>query len=224
MNRKIRIDFKGHDNLTSSAISHYIQQTDINYVKLMIIQNICSLIESGINPDNFVVATKSSELYKTNAIEYDNTDDYIILASKQDSAKKFWNIINRHHRPVVFYKENNEYIPIFNYSDENRLLIRNIKVNSPVAISLEGAGSSMVDLYYASDREQRSKIEWENQQLGQVAQNIDDIARASSTINNPNVSDGVKVYANNILSQVMARQVKLNQDIGISDTTINVLA
>ena len=212
MSKKLIVKFKGHDKLTSSAISHYIQQTDINYVKLMIVQKICTLIKDGIHPDAFVVASKSADLFNTQNPEYNDFDDFTILATKEESAKKFWNTINRYHRPVVFYRKNNNYIPIFQYQDENRLIIRNLSVNSPVEFSLEGAGSSMVDLYYGSEREQRNRIQWENEQIGQVAQNINDIARASATINDPAVPSGVKLYAENILDQVMLRQKKLNEE------------
>jgi len=224
MSKKVIFKFKGHDKLTSSAISHYIQQTDINYVKLMIVQKICSLISDGINPDNFVVASKSDDLFNTENSEYNDFNDFKILAEKENSAKKFWDIINRYHRPVVFYKQNNRYIPIFQYQNEDRLIIRKLNVNSPVEFNLEGVGSSMVDLYYASEREQRNRIQWENEQIGQVVQNVNEIARASATINNPNIPEGIRSYAENIIKHAMSRQDKLNTEIGLTNGSVSILA
>ncbi|MDD2368505.1 MAG: hypothetical protein PHQ90_04320 [Sulfuricurvum sp.] len=223
MAEKILIKFKGHDKLSSSAISHYVQQTDINYVKLMIIQKICTLIKDGLDPDQLVVASKSADLFNTTQTAYNDYDDFFILAKKGESAKDFWNVINRHYRPVVFYKQNNEYIPIFNYQDEDRLIIRNLSVNSPVNMSFEGAGSALADLYYAPEREQRNRIQWQNEQIGQVVSNINEIGKASSTINDPAVPEGVKRYAENILNQVMQRQEKLNAEIGLTDGRFQIL-
>ena len=224
MSKKLLIKFKGHDKLSSSAISHYLQQTDINYAKLMIVQKICTLIKDGVEPDSFVVASKSAELFATKDSTYDDFENFEVLARKEESAQKFWNIINRYHRPVVFYKKDNQHIPIFDYQDENRLIIRKLGVNSPVEVNLEGVGSSMVDLYYGAEREQRNRVQWENEQIGQVAQNINDITRASATVNDPAVPEGVRSYAENILNQLMARQIKLNDEIGISDGTISIIA
>lgn len=224
MNKKVIFKFKGHDKLTSSAISHYIQQTDINYVKLMIVQKICSLISSGVNPDKFVVALKSDDLFNTENSEYNDFSDFEILAEKENSAKKFWDTINRYHRPVVFYKQENKYIPIFQYQNENRLIIRKLNVNSPVEFNLEGVGSSMVDLYYASEREQRNRIQWQNEQLGQVVQNVNEIVRASETINNANIPEGIRNYAENIIKHAMLRQSKLNAEIGLTDGSVSILA
>lgn len=223
MSKKLLIKFQGYDGLTSSAISHYLQQTDINYAKLMIIQKICTLIKEGVAPDAFVVASKSADLFATKDNTYDDFENFEVLARKEESAQKFWNIINRYHRPVVFYKRNNQHISIFDYQDENRLIIRKIGVNSPVEVNLEGIGSSMIDLYYAAEREQRNRIQWENQQIGQVSQNINNITRASAAVNDPAVPGGVRRYAENILNQLMARQMKLNDEIGISDVTINFI-
>lgn len=224
MSKKVIFKFKGHDKLTSSAISHYIQQTDINYVKLMIVQKICSLISDGINPDSFVVASKSDDLFNTENAEYNDFNDFKILAEKENSAKKFWDTINRYHRPVVFYKQNNRYIPIFQYQNEDRLIIRKLNVNSPVEFNLEGVGSSMVDLYYASEREERNRIQWRNEQIGQVVQNVNEIARASATINNPNIPEGIRNYAENIIKHAMLRQDKLNTEIGLTGGSVSILA
>lgn len=224
MNKRLKISFKGKENLPAWAINHFLQQTEINYQKFVLVQSICELIADGLDPNSFVVANSSAEVFPKKAIEYSDFDRFEILAEKAESAKKFWDIISRHHRPVVFYRKNGKYIPVYDPTGKNSFTIKNVSVNSPVNLSFEGAGGAISDIYYASEREQRNRTQWENEQIGQVARNVEDIARASSTVNNPNVSEGVQVYANAILEQALNRQEKLNREIGMENIRIDAQA
>lgn len=224
MTHRLRITFQGKEELPAWAITHYLQQTEINYQKFVLVERICELISEGLSPNSLVVATSSADLFPKKAIEYSDFDDFEILAEKEDSAKRFWHVISRHHRPVVFYREGNRFVPIYKQNDDNSLIIRNVGVNSPVNLTLEGAGGAISDIYYASEREQRSRVQWENEQIGQTARNVEDIVRASSTANNMNVSEGVRTYANAILEQALKRQEKLNEEIGMSNARIDTQA
>lgn len=224
LNSRLKISFQGKEELPAWAITHYLQQTEINYLKLVLVERICDLIANGMEPDSFVVAASSVELFPKKVIQYEDFNNFEILAAKEESAKKFWNVIARHHRPMVFYKEGNNFVPVYNPNDENSLVIRNVGVNSPVNLSLEGAGGAITDIYYASEREQRQRTQWENEQVGQVARNVDDIVRASTTANLPGVPEGVRAYAQAILEQAMKRQEKLNEEIGMTNARVDTQA
>ena len=154
MENRLQLNFQGKEDLPTWAIAHFLQQTEINYLKLILVERICELIANGLDPNSLIVATISADVFPKKAIEHGDFEEFEILATKAESAKKFWNVISRHHRPVVFYRSGNNYIPIYETSDDNSLVIRNIGVNSPVNLTFEGAGSAISDLYYASDREQ----------------------------------------------------------------------
>ncbi|WP_298445497.1 hypothetical protein [uncultured Ferrimonas sp.] len=224
LNSRLKISFQGKEDLPSWAITHYLQQTEINYLKFLLVERICDLISNGLDPNSLVVATSSAEIFPKKAIQHSDFKNFEILAEKDESAKKFWHVIARHHRPMVFYKEGDNFVPIYIPNDDNSLIIRNVGVNSPVNLSLEGAGGAITDIYYASEREQRQRTQWENEQVGQVARNVDDIVRASTTANQPGVPEGVRAYAQEILDQAMKRQEKLNEEIGMSNARVDTQA
>jgi hypothetical protein len=224
LNSRLKISFQGKEDLPSWAITHYLQQTEINYLKFVLVERICDLISNGLDPNSLVVATSSAEIFPKKAIQHSDFKNFEILAEKDESAKKFWHVIARHHRPMVFYKEGNNFVPVYIPNDDNSLIIRNVGVNSPVNLSLEGAGGAITDIYYASEREQRQRTQWENEQVGQVARNVDDIVRASTTANQPGVPEGVRAYAQAILDQAMKRQEKLNEEIGMSNARVDTQA
>jgi len=224
MENRLQLKFQGKKGLPAWAITHYLQQTEINYIKIVLVQRICDLIAGGLDPDRLLVASSSADVFPKKAIAYEDFDEFEVLARKGESAKEFWHIIGRHHRPVVFYESNNGYIPIYSYDDGNALIIRNVGVNSPVSLNLEGVAGAVTDLYYAGEREQRQRLQWENEQVGQTVRNVEDIARASETVNRQGVHEGVRTYANAILEQALKRQEKLNQEIGMTNARISTRA
>lgn len=221
---RIQLKFQGKEDLPAWAITHYLQQTEINYIKIVLVQRICNLIADGLDPDKLLVASSSADVFPKKAISYEDFNEFEVLARKGESTSEFWRIISRHHRPVVFYESNNSYVPIYSYEDGNALIIRNVGVNSPVSLNLEGVPGAVTDLYYAGEREQRQRLQWENEQVGQTVRNVEDIARASETVNRPGVHPGVRTYANTILEQALKRQEKLNQEIGMTNAKISKLA
>lgn len=224
MNSRLKISFQGKEDLPSWAITHYLQQTEINYLKLILVERICELISNGLDPNSLVVATSSADIFPKKTVQHSDFKNFEILAEKDESAKKFWHVIARHHRPMVFYKEGNNFVPVYIPNDDNSLIIRNVGVNSPVNLSFEGAGGAISDIYYASEREQRHRTQWEHEQVGQVARNVEDIVRASTTANQEGVPEGVRAYAQAILDQAMRRQEKLNVEIGMSNARVDTEA
>jgi len=221
MESRLQLKFDGKESLPAWAITHYLQQTEINYIKIVLVQRICNLIKDGLNPKKLIVASSSADVFPKKTIAYEDFDKFEFLARKDESVKEFWQIIARHHRPVVFYASDHGYIPIYNHDDGNALIIRNVSVNSPVSINLEGIAGAMTDLYYAEEREQRQRLQWENEQVGQTVQNVENIVRASKVVNNQDVPEGVRTYANAILEQALKRQGALNSEIGMASVKIS---
>lgn len=86
MNR-IRITFEGKEDLPAWAITHYLQQTEINYQKFVLVERICELFSNGLNPNSIIVATSSADVFPKKAIEYSDFDEFEILAENEESAE-----------------------------------------------------------------------------------------------------------------------------------------
>ncbi|MCW3478900.1 hypothetical protein OL229_04865 [Neisseriaceae bacterium JH1-16] len=170
-----------------------------------------------------VVATESAEIFPRERISISSFKGHIELAEKAESADRFWKIIARHSRPMVFVKDydRNAYTPLYDFLESEALVIRRLEINSPFSASLEGMASALPDLIYAKEREQRARDEWRNQQIGQAARNIRDIASASETINSPNTPLGLQAYANHMLEQLLENQQRLNESAGITVNRID---
>ena len=250
MRNRVQAQFSVKEGIPTWAILHYLQQTEINYIKLASLESI-SLIAKTIDwTKSFSIAAESAPLYS--GIEWVGDDfseliyfdkivskgDYFagpmidtgprqrIIGNKgirapQSPKDRFWNILSRHDRPVVFKEADGKSSPVYQAFGQDAFVIRKFEVNSPVQINLEGLGSVMSDLYYAGDRERRAKLTWASQQVGKAANNINDIVRASSTIANPDVPDGIRNYANIMLIQLLEKQERLNIELGIKPIGID---
>lgn len=205
MKTRVRIELQSDKILPNWAVTHYLQQTEINYLRLVTTQEICDYASRGFNLNNLVVATESAEIFLKERVSISSFKGRIELTEKADSASKFWNIIGRNSRPMVFVSNNSnsDYTPLYDFLESEALVIRRLEINSPFSASLEGMASALPDLIYAREREQRARDEWRNNQLGQAARNIRDIASASEIINRQNSHPGLLVYANHILEQLL---------------------
>lgn len=218
MKPRVRIEIESNWVLPNWAVTHYLQQTEVNYLRLVTTQEICAYAQRGYDLSRLVVATESAEIFPRERISISSFKGRIELAEKSESADRFWKIIGRHSRPMVFVSDydSNSYIPLYDFLESEALVIRRLEINSPFNASLEGMASALPDLIYAREREQRARDEWRNQQIGQAARNIRDIASASEVINNPNAHPGLQAYANHMLEQLLENQQRLNESAGIT--------
>lgn len=223
MNPRVQIELQSERTLPNWAVTHYLQQTEINYLRLVTTQEICDYASRGYDLDRLVIATESAEIFQKSRVSISSFKGLIELTEKSESAKKFWNIIGRHSRPMVFVfsESRGEYTPLYDFLESEALVIRRLEINSPFSASLEGMASALPDLIYAREREQRARNEWRNNQLGQAARNIQDIATASQIINGLNTHPGLQAYANHILEQLLENQQRLNESAGITVRRIN---
>jgi hypothetical protein len=206
------------------SINYYLQELCNNYSKLLIIQRICELSQQGACDKCFFVGKQSASLFPRGAISKslsENSTKYIILSEKD--PKEFWDAILSHSRPIVFYKHGTEILPLYDYKNKEAIKINKLTFNSPVNIDIQGAVNGLLDLIEAPKKHQIKEEEFEARQIGQLACNYSDIARAAQTINDPRTPEGIRHYANQGLYQLLEKQRKLNDKLEIRITRIDVI-
>ncbi len=196
------------------SIVHYLSRLSTTYFKLLTIQRVCEALADGCPDEDIIVAEQSAKLISPEPFRFETSTPYKMLANKGENYKEFWNIVKAHHRPIVFRRENNTYSPLFDINRDD-LIITRLTVTSPPDITVTGIGSTLADLYYAPEREERNRQDHTHRQIGQAARNIGDIASAQAMLNNPNISPGAKQYLETLLVGLVERQAELNREMGI---------
>lgn len=154
-------------------------------------------------------------------VQFNQFKEFTILESKNKNPDNFWNLIVNLKRPIVFFDDGAEHIPLYDFTYDEALRITSFKENSPFNADLEGAVGSLVDLFYAREREQRSRDEHLNNYIGQATENIERIVRTSQIIEHPDTPTGVQYYARMNLMKIMRTQERLNEKVGINDIHID---
>lgn len=211
------------DSFPVWSIVHYLSRLSTTYFKLLTIQRVCEAIEHGCNDEDIIVAEESAKLVSNEPFVLDTTNTYKTLARKGENYKEFWNVIKTHHRPIVFLREYDTFRPLFDIGNDD-LIITRLTVSSPPDITVKGIGTTITDLYYAADREERQRQDHRNRQVGQVARNIGDIASAQAMLGNPNLSPGAKAHLEVLILGLIERQAELNQEMGLRPVGINTRA
>lgn len=216
------ISFKGQENIPVWGITHFLEKTCLNHMKLTIIQRICELKSIGVPDEDFVVVANSAEIYPKKSFSDTIYTDTIRFSRKNDSAEEFWHIIGNYKRPIVLYNYNNQQIPLYDFSYSESARVTKLIEKSPLEGVIKGAIGGLLDLFYANEREERKRNAYLNEQLAQNARNINEIAKASQIINSPNTPEGVKKYSKKQLRKIMKAQNKLNKEMGIEIDSIDL--
>jgi len=223
-----RLDLYGKYELPPWTITHYCHQTLINSLKMTTIINILKLFDAGKQSHDFLIEIKPKELYP----EYDDLlkkakkvvkyseienkpNEIVYLFSKDTSPYDFWRLLKRQDRPNVLVRDENMWVPIYDQDYRTSIQLRSISVNSPPSFSFEGLGQTINDLRFGKDQENRNHINWQNEQIQNISNNVDNIVRNSATMNDPDVPEGIKAYASEIYSSLMHKQAELNDKIGL---------
>jgi len=205
------------------SIVHYLNRLSTTYFKLLTIQRVCEALAEGCADDDLIVAEESAKLVSNEAFAFDSSTLYRTLANKGESYKQFWDVIKKHHRPIVFRRSRDSFSPLFDISRDD-LIITHLTVTSPPDITVTGIGTTISDLYYAAEREERQRQDHRNRQLGQAARNIGDLASSQAMLNNPNISPGAKAYLETLIFGLIDRQAELTQEMGLRVQRINTRA
>jgi len=195
----------------------------MTYFKLLTIQRVCEALAEDCADDDLIVAEESAKLVSNEAFAFDPSTRYRTLAHKGENYKEFWDVIKTHHRPIVLRRKFGIFSPLFDISRDD-LIITRLTVTSPPDITVTGIGTTISDLYYASEREERQREDHRNRQIGQAARNIGDLATAHAALNNPNISAGVKAYLETLILGLIERQAELTQGMGLRPREIDTRA
>lgn len=215
------VSITGKEGLPFWTILHYFDKTINHHMKLTTIQRICELTAQDVPDNHFIVASHSVDVYQNKKVTVDQFKDFTVLESKSRNPENFWNLIINLKRPVVFFDNGDERILLYDFTNEEALRVTSFDENSPFTANLEGAGGSLVDLFYAREREERLRNEHMNRYLGQAAENLERIVRASQVIENLNTPSGVRHYAQLNMEKIMRAQERLNDKVGINNIHID---
>lgn len=217
--RSITIHFEIRPDFPLWSVIHFLQQTTSNHMKVLQTKLIVQLFEQGAHDDQFLVGEQSIELYPEKRLILRGYE-YTKLESKRDSVIRFWNIIRTHIRPIVFFKPNDEWLPLYDFTSSYALSLKQYQTKSPPRITLEGAGSSIVDLIFASRREKRLEEEWVISKIYKSAENVERIVSAAEIIHRSDAPLGIKRYAEEILNNLIVKQAELNDVINVKNRLV----
>lgn len=217
-----KLKFVGKEGLPVWAVTHFLEQTCLNHMKIIIIQKICELKAQGVSDSQISISANSADIFPHNKFLDVNFKNLVPFAEKQNNPKGFWYIVKNFKRPIVLLKSGNSQIPLYDYNDIEAAQIWSFKEQSPPEGIIRGAAGALIDLFYADEREERERQAYQNEQIAQSTKNLAEIARASEIINNPNVPSGVKIYAQQQLYAILNAQAKLNQKFGINQNQIDI--
>jgi hypothetical protein len=228
----------GKYDVPAWTLIQYCRHIINNSIKFTTIFNVYKLILSGESINNFAIEKYSKELYpiigdyelskKIFNEKYFQKNEYleknIVRLEREDTQKIFWNLIRNQERPSVLIKDGNGWLPIYQQENRTSIIIKNISVNSPPSISLEGLGETINDLRFGSDREIQMQIECTNKNILDATNNVTEILKSSKLLNDPLIPEGIKAYGNSIYQSLLEKQSILNEKIGIYKAKINILA
>jgi hypothetical protein len=225
-------------NVYPWAIGEYIEKFSTSYLKLETLRVIIGLYnENMIFDENVFIKNRNINIY--NRIDKDNikySESYssiinisnerkneYFLFGKYESPEMFWNIFENNSKPDVYIKDKNKYFPILEMP-ESKLVFNKVEVNSPPLFEITGAVGSLIDLFYANEREDRKRIEFSNEMIGQSVENLEKIVRTNELIEKSSTSNGFKEYTSHQLAMLMEKQNIINQKLGVNLMKINEYA
>jgi len=224
------ITIRGDKTLPIWDISHYLDQTSSHYHKLVTICKMCELTAEGVQQSDFLISSKSIDIFQDLGVAYGVFKEHLALDihRKGEDAEKFWHILRKYKRPVVYYKLGNNYLPVFDPSGDEQFKVTKMEVNSPPLFDIGGITSALTELFAAGQQEQREQIrleqetlEHQNRLLEQRARNLNELSRASEVLNKEGVHPGIRNYAEQEISQIMDSQKRLNSRASISGGQVN---
>jgi hypothetical protein len=179
----------------------------------------------GASDSDFFVALKSEELFPSDSnslIFSNNSEKFLMLATKNDNPDEFWRIIKDYIRPIVFYTGDDEPIKLVDYTDEDAIKIIKLSYNSPPTWDIQGAINGLIDIASAGNRREMEEENHISNLIGNGIENAEKLARASQVVNDPKTPAGVKHYANNLLEELTKKQEKLNQKLDVRINNIDL--
>lgn len=224
------IIIKGEKTLPIWDISHYLDQTSSHYHKLVTICKMCELTSEGVEQSDFVISAESIDVFQDKGISYGVFKEHLHLdiQRKDEGADKFWNILRKYKRPIVYYKVDDTYLPVFNPNGDEQFKVTKMEVNSPPLFDVGGITSALTELFSAGRQDQREQVrleqdilEHQGRLLEQRAKNLSELGKASEVLEREGVHPGIKRYAEQEINQIMESQRRLNNRASITGGNVD---
>lgn len=193
------------------SVSNFLDNTISNYLKLITLRELNQKFIEGASDQDFYISINSYDLFPMIDDFHYAENQLIILTSKVKSAKDFWHYFKYLHRPVVLFKDTNSYNPLYEFDTRNALKIRSLSLNSPFTFSLQGALGVFADLFAGKLFVQRA-----NERTAQSIQNLEGIIRTSHLIEDGRTPPGVRAFAVDQIENIMNKQARINEKLGIN--------
>lgn len=215
-------------------INNYIKSTCDNYTKLVYILNIIDIfsneesdiVDIGISTGS-VPIDKDGRTFENKLISYvkdskvnKNKEKYCLMSHIPEKGKKdFWHYFSSCERPICFaITKDNEIILLYNPRGDEGIKVCNISYHSPINIGFCGIGAFVEHLVSAGTQvrnDRRLQDEHEARMVTQAMQTLNECINLQVRLQNANLSGSHKVYIQNMYDNIMAKQEKLNETIGI---------
>ena len=209
------IETKSELSLPVWSVSNYLDNTMSNYLKLMTLRELSRKFIEGASDEDFLISVNSYDIFPMLEGFTHHENELIILTSKDRSPKDFWYYFRHLHRPIVLFRSNNGFIPLYEINTILDLRINSLSVQSPVSFSLQGSLGVLVDLFAGKIFAQR-----ENERNALAIDNLERIVRTSHLIEDNRTPQGVREYAVDQIEAIMNKQVRINDKLGIDQVEI----
>lgn len=215
-------------------INNYIKSTCDNYTKLVYILKIIDIfstedsgiIDIGISTSS-VPIDKDGKDFEDKLISYvtDSNGDksgekYCLMSQSYKNGKKdFWHYFSSCERPICFaITQENDVILLYNPRGEEGIKVCDISYHSPIDIGWSGIGECVEHLVNARNQvrnDKRLQEGHEARMVTQAMQTINEGINVQDRLQNANLPGSHKLYLQSMYDGLMAKQERLNEQIGI---------
>lgn len=222
-------------------INNYIKTTCDNYTKLVYILKIIDIfadkesdiVDIGISTTS-VPIDKDGKAFEDKLISYvkdskedKNKERYCLMSHIPQKGKKgFWHYFSSCERPICFaITKESEVMLLYNPRSAEGIKVCDISYHSPIDIGWSGIGECVEHLVSASNQvrnDRRLQEEHEARMVTQAMQTIREGISVQNMLQNTNLPGSHKEYLQSMYDGLMAKQEKLNEQIGICHLEVNV--
>ena len=201
------------------TINHYFKVLCDNYVKLILLEKLCTLAQQGLHSSNIAISRGSVPIMpKGKNIErfLYNNENIVEYVVKNEQPDKFWELFKRCERPMIYRRElDNSWTPLYDYFSDEAIKICRVAYNSPIETGIKGITSALIDLTTSNRRNRWEEEEHITRQIDNLANSYGSIVRATQIIEDERTPEGIKQYAREGLNYLMEKQRVMNERLDI---------
>lgn len=245
MERKIReVQIKGTKTLEMPIwmIYNYIKTMCDNYTKLVYCLKIINIflnkesdiVDIGISTSSVPVDQDGKD-FENKLIDYvrhsrvdNNREKFCLMMSPIPGERKrdFWHYFSSCERPICFaVTKDNDVILLYNPRGDEGIKVCNISYYSPIYMGWCGIGECIEHLVNAGVQvrnDRRLQDEHEARMATQAMKTLREGISVQIMLQNTNLPGSQKEYLQSMYNGIMAKQEKLNEQLGIYCPELNV--